>query len=439
MPYRVKAGDTPGKVAAALGIPLSEVMAYDDAFSTPGNARTLQIGYVFDGETAGADTSLTDYTEGAEETRFNGLPGQPEIWEIDGNAYVVYFAPDVEPPVPLLYTVPSDEDLKSFFGDATPKFDKKITMDQANQTGAIPFGSTDTIPATEGDPWAGFIERMDRARKTQPWLADPEVFSIISGAWLEGRPPEQWEFEGTDWWQNKTESERDWMWVSLRDPEEAARLTEDNYITVWEAFRSIGLDSVSDDLITYMAEQFTQGHWSKQYLEEQQAAVAGDPSAVTMDTGLSAFMGEAGITVGDPSLGRNQVLDQFDRWLGPAFAPSDKQIKEWSAKLRRDPQAGGDSLEQYLRGQRMALFPEYADESLTYEDIASPWRNFASNIWGQTPDETDDVFQQVIRMNDSIEAGKLLRKEGLNRNIGQVRQDAVKGVMGNVSNTRVTL
>ena len=122
MPYRVKAGDTPGKVAAALGIPLSEVMGYDDAFSTPGDARTLQIGYVFDGESAGADTSLTDYTtgEGTEETRFNGLPGQPEIWEIDGDAYVVYFAPDVEPPVPLLYTVPSDEDLKSFFGDSTP-------------------------------------------------------------------------------------------------------------------------------------------------------------------------------------------------------------------------------------------------------------------------------------------------------------------------------
>ena len=439
MPYRVKSGDTPGKVAAALGISIADVMAESDAFSTPGNARTLQIGYTFDGESAGADTTLADYTEGAEETRFNGLPGKPEIWEIDGDAYVVYFAPDVEPPVPLLYTVPSDEDLKSFCGDQTPKFDKKITMDQANSTGAIPFGSTDTIPATEGDPWTGFVERMDRARKTQPWLADPEVFSIISGAWLEGRPPEQWEFEGTEWWQNKTESERDWMWVSLRDPEEAARLTEDNYITVWESFNSLGLDGVDDSLITYMSEQFTQGHWSKQYLEEQLAAVTGDPSAVTMDTGLSSFMGESGINIADPSVGRNQVLDQFDRWLGPAYAPSDQQIKEWSAKLRRDPQAGGDSLEQYLRGQRMALFPEYEDESLTYEDIAGPWRGFTASIWGQQPDETDDVFQQVLRLNDSIEAGKLLRKEGLARNIGQVRQDAVKGVMGQVSNVRVTL
>ncbi len=441
MPYRVVAGDTPGKVAAELGISISEVLAYEDAFSTPGNPRTLQIGYVFDGETAGADTSLTDYTtgEGTEETRFNGLPGQPEIWDIDGDVYVVYFAPGIDPPVPLLFSVPSDEDFKSFFGDQTPKFDKKITMDQANETGAIPFGSTDTIPATEGDPWAGFVERMGRAAKVQPWLADPEVFGIVAGAWLEDRDLEQFELDGTDWWQSQNEAQRDWMWVTMQDPQEAARLTEDNYIFVWEAFRSIGLDTVGDDLITYMSEQFTQGNWSQQYLEEQLASVSGDPSAVSMDTGLSAFMGESGITLGDPSLGRNQVLDEFDKWLGPAFAPSDKQIKEWSAKLRRDPQAGGDTLEQYLRGQRMALFPEYEDESLTYEDIAAPWRSFTSRLWGQTPDETDEVFQQVLRLNDSIKAGALLRKEGLARNIGQVRQDAVKGVMANTSNTRVTL
>lgn len=439
MAYRVKKGDTPGKVASILGIPLSEVLAVEDAFSRPGDPRTLQIGYVFEGEQTGADTSLRDYTEGAEETRFNGLPGKPEIWEIDGDAYVVFFAPDTEPPVPLLFTVPSQDDLESFFGDQVPKFDKKITMDQASGTGAIMWGSTDTIPATEGDPWAGFVERMERARKVQPWLSDPEVFAVVSGAWLEGRPPEQWEFEGTEWWQGHNEAQRDWMWTSMRDPQEAARISEDTYITVYEAFRSIGLDTVDDSLITYMANEFTQGNWSQQYLEEQLAAVTGDPSAVGIDNKLSQFMGESGIDVADPSVGRNTVLDLFNRWLGPAFAPSDQQVKEWSAQIRRDPRAGQDTLEQYLRGQRKALFPEYEDESLTYEDIAGPWRGFTASVWGQQPDETDDVFQQVIRLNDSVKAGELLRKEGLRRNIGQVRQDALSGLSNQVSNVRVTL
>ncbi len=437
--YTVKKGDTPSGIAKALGVSVADIMAITSAFSRPGDARTLQIGAVIDLAKAGGGTGgKGDYTD-EEATRFNGLPGQPEIWEIDGEAYVVYFAPGTEPPVPLLYSIPTDEDLKSFFGDQTPRFDKKITMDQANATGAIPFGSTDTIPATEGDPWAGFLERMERARKVQPWLADPEVFAVVSGAWLEGRSPEQWEFEATDWWQTHNEAQREWLWISMRDPEEASRLADDNYITVYEAFRAIGLDNVDDGLINYMADQFTQGHWSKQYLEEQLAAATGDPSAVVMDTGLAKFMGESGISIADPSVGRNQVLDMFDRWLGPAHGPSDQQIRDWSAKIRRDPNAGQASLEQYLRGQRKALFPEYEDDSLTYEDIAGPWRGFSASIWGQQLDETSDVFQQVIRLNDSMKAGELLRKEGLAQNIGQVRQDALKGMMANVSNVRVTL
>ena len=439
MAYRVKKGDTPNKIAAALGVSLAEIMAIESAFSTPGDARTLQIGAMIDLEgTAATDAPKTDFTDD-EDTRFNGLPGQPELWKIDGEAYIVFYVPDSEPPIPLLFSVPNEDDLKSFFGDKSVEYDKTVTMEQAQGTGAIVFGSTDTIPAEDGDPWAGFVERMDRAKEVQPWLSDPEVFAVVSGAWLEGRDPEQWEFEATDWWQTHNEAQREWMWISMRDPTEALKVGDDNYTLVYEQFRAIGLEDVNEGLLRYMADQFTQGNWSQQYLQEQIAGITGDTSSVPTDAGLSKYMADQSIKLGDPSVGRNTVRDSFNRWLGPAFPPSDAQLDEWAAKFRRDPQAAQDSLTIYLRGQRMALYPEYDNPDLTYEDMAAPWRGFSANIWGQQIDETDPMFQQIVRLNDSAEAGKLLRKEGLKQNIGTVRQSAVKGLSTQLDQARVTI
>ena len=45
-------------------------------------------------------------------------------------------------------------------------------------------------------------------------------------------------------------------------------------------------------------------------------------------------------------------------------------------------------------------------------------------------DETDDVFQSLIRLNDTAEGGKLLRGEGLKRGVEKVKQDALTGIMG---------
>lgn len=403
-----------------------------------GSQTNSSLGTTSTGNTTAVDPSKTDYTDD-DVTRFNGLPGEPELWEIDGQAYVMYYVPGSEPPIPLLYSVPSEDDLKSFFGDKPVLYDKKMSLAESQAVGAVPFGSTDTIPAEDGEPWAGFLERMDRAKKVQPWLADPDVFAIVSGAWLEDRQVEQWEFEGTDWWQDQNEAQRSWAWMNMRDPMDAQQFTQDNYITVYESFRGVGLDDVDEALVTYMSTQYTQGNWSQQYLEEQLAAITGDETGVPIDSGLSSFLTAEGIEVTDATVGKSNVRDMFDKWLGPAYPPSDQQIADWSAKYRRDPEAAGSSLEEYLRGQRQAMYPGYNDPNLTYEDIAAPWRGFTASIWGQQPDETSDIFQQVVKLNDSTEASKLLRKEGIKQNIGTVRDAALTGLRSQTSDTRRAL
>ena len=97
-------------------------------------------------------------------------------------------------------------------------------------------------------------------------------------------------------------------------------------------------------------------------------------------------------------------------------------IAEKAGLLRNDPDAQMEFVEQ-LKSQRLALFPTYEDENMTYQDIAQPWRNFAFGQWGEQLDETVPLFGTLLQTNDAIENGKLLTREGLKRGVGKVTTD----------------
>ncbi|MFO7165527.1 MAG: hypothetical protein DIU75_019605, partial [Mycolicibacterium hassiacum] len=122
----------------------------------------------------------------------------------------------------------------------------------------------------------------------------------------------------------------------------------------------------------------------------------------------------------------DEVRQMIQRWLGPAYAANwtDQHIAEWAGRLRNDPDAKQE-LEDVLRKHRMALFPEYDNPNLTYEDIAAPWRGVVQQIWGQTADETDPLFMRIVRTNDLATAEQILRTEGLRRGIGTVVNDVM--------------
>ena len=162
-----------------------------------------------------------------------------------------------------------------------------------------------------------------------------------------------------------------------------------------------------------------------------------DPAGTeNIDDGLAKLIGDQGIEIGDPAKGVTDVKAQWAKWLGPAYPPSDAQVAEWSSKLREGGEGAQDQLSEYLRSQRVAMYPGYENDALTYEDIAAPWRGFATNAWGQTIDESSDTFQQLVKMNDTVEGGKLLRKEGMEQGIGKVKEDAMGGLLGQTSTIR---
>jgi hypothetical protein len=57
------------------------------------------------------------------------------------------------------------------------------------------------------------------------------------------------------------------------------------------------------------------------------------------------------------------------------------------------------------------------------------------NIWGEVPNDSDQMLQSVINMNDAGEAGKLLTAEGLKRgndNVVNSVQSAITRTFGGV-------
>jgi peptidoglycan hydrolase-like protein with peptidoglycan-binding domain len=444
------AGYDPGRIDGIFG-PLTQaaVVNYQAANELTANGQAddgllelLGIEVTGGSEGAGDPTSGSggDYTD-AEDTRFIGLPGHPELWfnKDTGESYIVYNIPGTEPPVPLIFTVSSENDLNSFFGNGDVLYDRRMTEDQITSVGGIEFGSTDSINLADGDPWAGFMSRMERAMEVQPWLKDPEVFALFAGAWLEGRSLEPWELQTTDYWQGLNEAERAWINLTASDPSQAETVLEDAFTSTYNSFKDLGVDPPAE-LVEFFAMKITAGHWSTDYAADQLLNVTGvrQGGANAFDAELRTFIKSNELEVGQAIMGTSEVEDLFNRWLGPNFMPNPNQLKQWSDKLRRNPEATREELTDMLRQQRLALFPEYTDPNRTYQDIAAPWRNFANQMWGQIPDETDPTFIQLVRLNDAAEGGRLLRKEGIKRGVESMTQSTMMGLYeqigGNVRN-----
>ena len=82
-----------------------------------------------------------------------------------------------------------------------------------------------------------------------------------------------------------------------------------------------------------------------------------------------------------------------------------------------------------LQGERLALFPQYTNENITYQDIASPVRAQFQRIWGQEPDEFDNLFMSIAQDADINARAGRLRLEGLNRGIDKVTNDFQEDVL----------
>ena len=353
------------------------------------------------------------------------VPGKPAIWKntSTGQNFLVYDF--LESGVPMLYEI-STPDLQALFGEGKPIiYDLSASGPQINAMGALHFGMAEDLRNPDQDPARAFMEQIEAQAAVRPWLREDDMLQLIAEAILEDRPVSAAEFQQTNWWQTHNEAQRQWLLIREADPMEANRITSTNEAIVRQRLQEAGVNNAPSTLVSAMASQFTQGNWDQVYLENQILAVSDPKSGIPIDQALQ----QSTINTLDRTRAKEQeVTDLVTRWLGPVYGNWDQSlVAEWAGRLRNDPDATLE-LTDMLKAQRLAMFPTYQNENLTYEDIAQPWKNFWTLSWGEVAPENDPLFQRVVAMNDMVEAGQLLREEGLNRNVGTVRQDLLSNL-----------
>lgn len=368
------------------------------------------------------------------------IPKGAEFWNYEGNIAIVYRIPGDPNATPLRYTS-SQEDLVAIFG---PIEAENITFTEPSKDDwnrSLVFGNSvelydPSIIDPTRNPWESFVGAVEKQAAVRPWLKSEEMLYLLAESTLEGRTVTDAEWESTEWWRTHTQAEREWLLLAQQvNPDTGEVMTKDalekvydDRIKIKNAMVSAGIFNLNDDLVNWVAEKFTTGQWSGTYTDEQIKLLADPQLPGDIDTGMQTFIDQGGVTFDTTRAGEQQVKDLVAQWWGPVFGANvkDSQIEQWAGMLRNDPN-GEIKLIDKLKASRKSLFPEY-DEDLTYEEIASPWRGFVQNAWGQNVDDASNVVQEVIKLNDTVKAGQYLFKKGLEDNVAKPTQEALKAM-----------
>lgn len=229
-----------------------------------------------------------------------GLPPGGVVWNLDGNnAYVVYFVPGTNPPIPLAWHINDPKDMESVFGPGQQfSVDATISPERFAQMGGIKVGVLGDIENTEEDIFDGLATRFAREAQVKPYLKDPTVLASIAEAAAEGR---QWDAESdlplTDYWRNRTPGQREWDLLAASDPKAAQQRTASGTQKVRELLSTSGVVTGSDALTKALTQRWIQGEWTEQQLVDN-VRRATDPYAPGATT-FNELLGAGGQTAPD--------------------------------------------------------------------------------------------------------------------------------------------
>tara|TARA_Y100000590_G_scaffold313740_1_gene354653 strand:- start:812 stop:2833 length:2022 start_codon:yes stop_codon:yes gene_type:complete len=367
---------------------------------------------------------------------FLNIPEGAYLWDVDGTNYIVYEVPGSDGelyegnPIFMAYEVQENDIVKAgIYSPEAPSLTgapvSKVFFDKI----AIVTGNTDQLSADIDNPFASFVETISEQALVAPWIKDPEMISLIAEAAVEGRTVTDAEWQVTNWYQENNETKREWLRTYYSDPSTAAQLTTDAQLAVANSLQASGVSNAPEALINWVAGRYVSGEWSDAYTTEQIALFADPYAQGKRDAQFENYLSSTAISGVDRTTAREREVEElFATWLGPTLGKlTDQEKAEMAGRLRDDPDYK-DTLIGSLKQSRLAAFSNYTNPELTYDDIARPWRNLTTSVWGQTADETQGWWQEMVKSNDFATAQTTLREKGLENNITQVTQDATQAL-----------
>lgn len=209
---------------------------------------------------------------------FSNVPNSAKLWKIGDSFWVVWAVPGSDPAVPIGWRVGKKPDaVITPDGDATPDRTFKSMKGARRNAGFLDMGTHSEIAHFDDNPFKTFKQDYKEQAEANPMLKDPEVMAVFAGATLEGRQPTQAELTQTDWWQSRTDAEREWATLNLQDPQSARQRKNDIRREVQAELRERGVDAPGE-LVDLLANRWVSGRWTESMTKTQIMGLA-DPAA----------------------------------------------------------------------------------------------------------------------------------------------------------------
>ena len=391
---------------------------------------------------------------------FNNVPQNSILIEAGGQLFLGYEVPGAYGqlyngnPIFMLYEVLGNDVFEAgiLTEGASPQINVSLgSLEDLNQYGII-VGGTDELTDDVEHPFIRFTENFEAGKRVNPWLNDTEI-NPLSGVtyqqeaieFLAEQALEQWtpettqvRYEGSDWYRKSTTAQKTWLTTLLTQPQQANQDIQDKQIEVKIAMEANGIASPPDALVNWVAEKAVTGMWTQVYTDQQIALLADPYKPGTRDTGMVNFIEGVGVgTLDRLTVGEKTVRDLYRRYLGPSLGnASDTEIAEKAGQLRSDPDAE-EQLKAYLEQQRLAMFGNYTNPTLTYNDIVQPYKNLVNQVWGQEVDETQDWFIKMVQDNDIEKAYTTLRQKGMEQGVERVQDQALNDLQRGIGQGQV--
>ena len=368
------------------------------------------------------------------------LPGEPQLWynSTTDEWYVTYTTPSFDgyDGTTVSWLLETPEDISAVTGPGvTPVAHFTGSSADFTAKGVVNLGGVDEMrefDSLEGNPFDTWVEDMTILAETRPWILEDDYVALVIQAAMERADGalNLDEIKTTKWWKEHTVAQRTWMETVHGDPATAESLLENNRINARTQLAQAGINNASDALINFVADKTTMGNWSLATLTSQIAALSDPDSVDNLNSEMVQWLAEQETSFElDTTQGKeSEVRQLLQEWLGPVYGDwSEEDIAKKAGEFRNDPDAETNFTE-YLKDQRMAVYGNYSDRNVSYAAAARPWRTYLTGQWGFAPDETDDVFQQIVQANDPSFAGELARRTGFNRGYESVVNAAADGI-----------
>ena len=379
---------------------------------------------------------------------WNNIPQGGILIDAGGQKFLGYQVPGAgqiysEPPMYMLYQILNNDVYEAgLLTEGTPANVNVVLTSVAdlNQYGLV-VGGTDEITDDVEHPFIRFVENFEAGKKINPWLGDTRInpnsgvtYQQEAIEFLAEQAIEQWtpeettvRVEASDWYQESTATQKQWLTKQLTQPVTAQQELDDKKIDIRTQMESLGMASPPDGLVDYFAEKSVTGMWSELYTTEQLALLADPYKPGARDTNLINFIEGVGFgSLDRASVMEKEVQDLYRTYLGPSLGnASATEISEKAGQLRNNPDAGGE-LKSYLEQQRLAMFPNYTNPTLRYNDIVQPYKNLVNQVWGEEADETSDWFIQMVQNNNIESAYQTLREKGIELGVERVQNQALQ-------------